>query len=157
MEILVLGVGQSLRGDDAAGLEAVRRWREKYSETAARPGVRTETSELPGLGLLDLIEGSDAVLLVDAVHASAPAGALHRLDPDNLAAFTLGAGSAHGWGVAESLQLGLSVNPSLANCRIILLGIEVGQVEIGASLSPQVEAAMETAVEAIEQEIHKLG
>ncbi len=37
MKIAVIGIGQSLRGDDAAGLEAVRQWQEKYPKTAKPP------------------------------------------------------------------------------------------------------------------------
>ncbi len=48
-KVAVIGIGQSLRGDDAAGLIAVRQWQEKYPQTASRPEVRIETDELPGL------------------------------------------------------------------------------------------------------------
>jgi hydrogenase maturation protease len=156
MNIVVLGIGQSLRGDDAAGPQAVRLWREKYPQTANLPGVRVHTSELPGLGLLDLLAGADAALIVDAVRSGAPAGKLHRLASGDLAAFTPDAGSAHGWGVAETLRLGRSLSPALAACRITLLGIEAGQLEMGAGLSPEVEAALGVLVENIENEVRNL-
>jgi hydrogenase maturation protease len=154
MKIIVIGLGQSLRGDDAAGLEAVHRWQERHPGTATRPEVRVELAELPGLGLLDLIEGAQAAVIVDAVQSGAPPGTLHRLGPDDLAAFTPDAGSAHGWGVAETLQLGRSLSPSLGDCRITLIGIEAAQMELGTGLSPQVEAALAGAVEMIEEEVH---
>jgi len=122
VKILVIGIGQSLRGDDAAGLGAVRLWQDKFPISAAR--VHLELSELPGLGLLDLLEGMDAAIIVDTVHSVAPPGTLHHLGPDDLASFTANAGSAHGWGVAETLQLGRTLYPSLAGCRITLIGIE---------------------------------
>jgi hypothetical protein len=50
MNILVLGIGQSLRGDDAAGLEAVCLWQQTHPLTAQK--VQVEFTELPGLGLL---------------------------------------------------------------------------------------------------------
>jgi hydrogenase maturation protease len=153
MNIVVIGVGQSLRGDDAVGEEAVRRWQEKYAETAARTGIRTETSELPGLSLLDLLEGSQAAVIVDAVHSSAPAGTLHRLGPDDLAAFTPDAASAHGWGVAETLLLGRRLYPALANCRITLIGVEAGQLEMGAGLSPEVRDGLDASCDLIEKEV----
>ncbi|MFZ5879475.1 MAG: hydrogenase maturation protease [Chloroflexota bacterium] len=139
-KVTVIGIGQSLRGDDAAGLEAVRRWREQFNETAGRPEVQVEVCELPGLGLLDLFEGADAVLLVDAVHSGAGAGSIHRVGPGDLAAFTAEANSAHGWGVAETLGLARQLGLSLP--RIHLIGIEAEQMEIGAGLSPAVEAAL---------------
>src|SRR5512142_1104173 len=106
MKVTVIGIGQSMRGDDAAGLEAVRRWQLGYPATATRPGVQVQYAELPGLALLDMLEGFDAAVLVDALQSAAPAGTVHRLALDELDSFSNGAKSAHGWGVAETLQLG---------------------------------------------------
>jgi hydrogenase maturation protease len=155
--ITVIGIGGSLRGDDAAGLEAVRLWRERFPGTATRPEVRTETRELPGLNLLEMLQDMDAAVLVDAVHSpSASPGTLVRVGPDELSSFTPGTGSAHGWGVAETLQLGRALDPALAACRITLIGIVGGSFEPGAGLSPEVRAALDLAVEAIEAEIRRL-
>jgi hydrogenase maturation protease len=151
MNILVLGLGQSLRGDDAAGLEAVRLWQQKFPETAG--GVRVELCELPGLVLLDLLECIDAAILVDAVQAPASAGTVVRLGPNELVGFTPDARSAHGWGVAETLQLGRSLVPSLAECRVTLIGIVGKDFRLGAGLSPQVHAALEKVAVMVEREI----
>jgi hydrogenase maturation protease len=154
MNILILGIGQSLRGDDAAGLEAVRLWQELCPETAQR--VRLEFAELPGLGLLDLLKGMDAAVLVDAVHTMSAPGTILHLSPDDLASFAPDSRSAHGWGVAETLQLGRSLYPSLADCRISLIGIEAGPMDMGADLSPQVQAALIRAATMIEKEVQDL-
>ena len=153
MKIAVIGIGQSLRGDDAAGLEAVRRWQERHPETAGKPEIIAETRELPGLELLDLLGRVDAAVLVDAVCSSAPAGTIHRLNPDQLSAFAGGAQSAHGWGVAETLSMGRSLYPALAKCRVTLIGIAGGQFEMGAGLSPAVQAALGKAAAMIEKEV----
>ncbi len=155
MDIVVIGIGQSLRGDDGAGLAAVRRWQEAFPATARR--VRVETAELPGLGLLDLLAGARAAVLVDAVRADSLApGAVLRLDPEEAAAFAPGAGSAHGWGAAETLALGRALDPSLAACRIRLIGVVGADFATGAGLSPQVRAALEAAAAAIEEEVGRL-
>ena len=154
--IVVVGIGQTLRGDDAAGLEAVRRWEARYPDSAGRPGLRVEISELPGLDLLNLLEGAQAAVIVDAVRSSAPPGKIHRLSPDDLAAFTPDASSAHGWGVAETLQLGRTLSPSLAKCRLTLIGIEAGQMSMGAGLSPEVERVIDAASDLIEKALKAL-
>jgi hydrogenase maturation protease len=151
MKILVLGIGQSLRGDDGAGLEAVRLWQATYPKTAQQ--VNVLLSELPGLGMLDLLDGTEAAILVDAVHGSAAAGTLHRIAPEKLESFTTGSASAHGWGVAETLHLGRMLYPELDSYRITLIGIEAGTFELGAGLSPQVQAALPEAARLIEREI----
>ncbi len=153
MKISVIGIGQSLRGDDSAGLEALRRWQEQYLETAGRPEVRVEISELPGLALLDLLEGVDAAIIVDAVQSSsAPPGTTLIIKPEELASFTADAQSAHGWGVAETLRLGLSLYPELATCNITLIGIVGKSFKMGAGLSTEVKNAIPIACEWIEKE-----
>jgi hydrogenase maturation protease len=151
MILLVLGIGQSLRGDDAAGLEAVRLWQQTYPQTAQR--VQVELFELPGLALLDRLEGMEAAILVDALQTNLTPGTIHRLGPEELAAFTLDSQSAHGWGVAETLALGRSLYPWLAQCRITLIGIAGSAFEMGAALSPAVQAALPEAAALIEKEV----
>jgi hydrogenase maturation protease len=154
VKILILGIGQSLRGDDGAGLEAVRLWRDKHPQTPAN--LRVETSELPGLGLLDLLDGMDAAVIVDAIESADPPGTIMRIGPDDLSSFDPPAGSAHGWGAAETLHLGRRLYPSLAHCRVTLIGIAAGQFTLGAGLSPAVVKALPGVVEMIEKEIEML-
>ncbi len=156
MRLIVIGIGQTMRGDDAAGVEAVRHWQQSYPATAARRGVNVEFSELPGLGLLDLVEGFDAALLVDAVQTSRSPGTIYRMSPDDLASFGSDAKSAHGWGVAETLALDRQLNPSHHGPRIRLVGIEAAQLDLGRSLSPAVDKALSSAADAIEAEVQSL-
>jgi len=154
MKLVVIGIGQSLRGDDAAGLEAVRLWQETHQETAQN--VNVILSELPGMGLIDLLDRMEAAILVDAVHGADEAGSLHLIRPEKLEAFTSGSASAHGWGVAETLELARKLYPELEDYRISLIGIEAASLEMGAGLSPQVQAALPKAAEMIEREVKAL-
>ena len=149
--IKIIGIGQSLRGDDAAGLAAVRFWQERYQANIERPYLQVELAELPGIGLLNLLEGTSIAILVDAVHSNSKPGTIHLLSNDQLEAFTGGAGSAHGWGVAETLSLGEKLMPSSMPEKIILIGIEAGNLSLGESLSPGVELALPEVARLIEQ------
>jgi hydrogenase maturation protease len=155
MKLAVIGIGQSLRGDDAAGIVAVRHWIESYPDTASRPDIITENIELPGLNLLDILGSVDGAIVVDAVRSSASAGSIHRLDQDRILAFGKGAGIAHGWGVAETLALARKLNLPASHTAIKLVGIEAAQVELGAGLSPEIEQAIPAACEAIEMEVQQ--
>jgi hydrogenase maturation protease len=156
MKIVVIGIGQSLRGDDAVGLEAVRQWQEKYPETANRSDVQVDMSELPGLGLLDLLEGSEAAILVDAVKCYSAPGTIHTIHPEQLSAFTSDAKSAHGWGVAETLQLDRMLNPARQIIPIQMIGVEVDQMQMGFGLSKTVERALPKVCETIQNEVETL-
>ncbi len=154
-KVAVIGVGQSLRGDDAAGLVAVRQWQEKYPETATRPEVRMETNELPGLTLLDLIDDADAALLVDAVQSSALPGTVHLLKEEDLSAFASGTKSAHGWGIAETLDMGRLLG-KLDQTVIRLIGIEAEQMTLGMGLSKAIQDAIPLVCDTIQEEVEAL-
>ena len=147
----IIGVGQSLRGDDAAGLEAVRLWQEIYQPKHDHPNIRVELAELPGIGLLSLLEGSRAAILVDAVHGGAEPGTIYQAGEEQISAFGSGSASAHGWGVAETLRLGHQLMPSSMPDRLVLIGIEAGQLALGERLSPAVQSALPEAIKLIEQ------
>jgi hydrogenase maturation protease len=156
MKIAVIGIGQSLRGDDGVGVIAVCHWQENYPETANRSDIQVDVSELPGLALLDLLDGSDAAILVDAVESYSSPGTIHTLHQEQLAAFTSDAKSAHGWGVAETLRLDRMLNPGRQMIPIQLIGIEVEQMQMGIGLSKTVELALPRVCEAIQNQVQTL-
>lgn len=154
MQILVLGIGQSLRGDDSIGLEIVREWSRKFPETAGL--VRVEILELPGLDLIDRLSGVDAAILVDAVQDDQPPGKIHVFAPMNLESFNQGSRSAHGWGVAETLKLAGSLYPEMEKIKILVFGVSIKQVGMGAELSPQVRQAIPAACVVLEKKVQSL-
>ena len=156
MKIKLLGLGHSMRGDDEIGLIAVQRWKEEHGDSYPKDQVEADILESPGLNLLGNIAGQDAAVLIDAVQSGAPAGTLHILAEEDLASFTDGSGSAHGWGAAETLSLGHRLVPEDMPPVIILVGIEAVQFELGEGLSPAVKAAIPKAVNAIQLEIKRL-
>jgi hydrogenase maturation protease len=151
--IKIIGIGQSLRGDDAAGLSAVRLWIETFHAESLPRGVQVELAELPGLGLLNMLEGTRLAILVDAVRSGGRAGTIHLLTQGQLDTFNEGSGSAHGWGVAETISLGRQLSLTNLPTELILIGIEAGQVDLGEKLSPDVASSLPEVVRMIEQYI----
>ena len=156
MGVVIVGVGQSMRGDDAAGLEAVELWQRRHAATSERTDVRVVMVEEPGLNLLSVLEGMDAAVIVDAASTGAPAGTLHRVGIESLSAVQGTSASAHSWGVAEVLRLRAALEPRSAPPAIRVLGIEASSVEIGAGLSDAIRAALPNACEAIQVEVSAL-
>ncbi len=149
--IKIIGIGQSLRGDDAAGLKAVQLWHEIYQAKPDRPNVKVVMAYNPSLGLLGLLEGARLAILLDAVRSGAEPGTIQRINEDQISAFGSGTGSAHGWGVAESLAMGRQLNYPGLPPRLIFIGIEAGTLTLGEALSPPVESALPAAARLIEQ------
>ena len=112
--------------------------------------------EVPGLALLDVLEGVEAVVIVDSVQAGAPAGTIHRVAAGQLQAFASSSKSAHGWGVAETLRLGGSLDPGLKETEVCVIGIEGECFTVGAGLSPAVREALPGARAAIQLQVDRL-
>jgi hydrogenase maturation protease len=150
MKIAVIGIGQSLRGDDGAGPEAVRRWSTDFPPSALNGlSVRIEVLDTPGLELIDHLQGCDAALLVDAVSTGKPPGTVSVFSAVPDTSLTAAEKTAHGFGVAETLALARRAGERLPG-RILLIGIEGEQYELGKGLSASVERAIANAAGAIQ-------
>ena len=156
MEIIIIGIGQSLRGDDGAGLAAVQLWRQTFPQSAGLPNVRAVLAELPGLSLLDQIAGTAAAIIVDAVHSGAQPGTIHIISEADLATFESASRSAHGMGVAESIVLGRRVYLEEMPTDIILIGIEASDFRPGADLSPEIRQNLLLVAQSIEEQLQGL-
>jgi hydrogenase maturation protease len=78
--VVVAGVGNVLRGDDGFGPAVIR----ALEEGGPLPeGVRTVEVGIGGLGLVhELMEGCDALVVVDAVDRNGAPGSLYVLEPE---------------------------------------------------------------------------
>ncbi len=104
---------------------------------------------------MDALEEVDAAILVDAVQSSAEPGTIHLLNEDDLSAFPTDAKSAHGWGVAETLDMGRLLGKT-DSTSIRLIGIEAEQMTLGKELSKTVRDAIPLVCEAIQEEIENM-
>ena len=73
MPLLVIGVGNDFRGDDAAGLLAARRLR-------ACRGVRAVEHTKDGLSLMEHWRPADHVFVVDALSSGHAPGTIFRFE-----------------------------------------------------------------------------
>lgn len=132
--MIVIGVGNSWRGDDAAGLEVARRL----------GGVMHEGD---CTRLLDEWEAGDDVVVVDAASSGgAPAGTIHRFDvvSEPLPASVLGS-STHAFGVPAAVELARALGRLPRRLRVF--GIEGERWEAGQGLSGPVARAVEALAE----------
>lgn len=142
----MIGCGSPEGGDDAVGLLVARALR-------ARVGPEVEVFEAGSpLRVLDLVEGADVVIVVDAVRTTgggcAP-GTLVRAEADGSAALPAelrSSLSSHGLGLAEALGLAAALGPLP---RVVFHGVEAANVEAGAALSPEVQVALPALVDAV--------
>jgi hydrogenase maturation protease len=146
--VRVLACGNPEAGDDAAGLLAARAARSEL------PGV--EVIELgPALRVLDLLEGVDAVVVVDAVRSGDVPGTIIAFDvgSDGFPARYRSALSSHGFGLPETIGLAGSLGPLP---RIAFVGVEVGTLVAGPP-GPEVERALPEMARRVVQTVHRLA
>jgi hydrogenase 3 maturation protease len=144
--VAVVGVGNELNGDDAAGVEVAR---------ALIPPLqgRDDVLVIEGGPAPENVSGAlrrfapDAVLLIDAADLGEPPGKTRWIDFDAITGLSA---STH------TLPLSLLARYLSAElgCEVALLGIQPGDLSFGAPLSAPVRAAVEAIITAIRELIN---
>ncbi len=143
--VLLIGIGNELRGDDAVGRLISRRFR-------GMPGVQVMEKNGEGMDLMNAWTGAQAVILVDAVVSGSPPGTLHRFDAaEGSIPAELFHCSTHTISVAEAVELARVLGTLPA--RLALYGVEGKSFTPGSALSPEVAERLETVVEEIQREV----
>lgn len=149
-KIIVIGIGNEFRGDDAAGLLVVRRLKEKLQ-------VGVEFCEQSGeaTALIDTMSQADTVVLVDAVQSGAEAGEIHRYDASgqSMPAQFLRC-STHNFSVHDAIEMARALGKLPQRLRVY--GIEGLHFEPGAEVSPAVQKAVVNVAQQIEEELQSL-
>jgi hydrogenase maturation protease len=148
--IAVIGIGNSWRNDDAAGLIVSRSLAAELPE-----GVRLLEHEGEPTGLLDLWEKVDAAVLVDAVRGAGAPGSVHRFDAsDGVLPAAFAAGSTHSFSLSAAIELARAL--ARIPRRLVVVAIEGKDFEAGAELTSDVAAAVESAADAVLAEVDEL-
>ena len=130
--ILLLGVGNRLRGDDAVGSLLVERLQGKVSISLIDAGDVPENY----LGPIEEA-GADVVLIVDATDMGANVGDVAIFDIEQVQGMSV---STH----TANLGLMFQVIPPEKRPQVILLGIQPGNMELGHGLSEPVLKTLES-------------
>ena len=136
---LVIGCGNLLRGDDAAGPVLVRRMR----EIGLPYGVQGVDGGTGGLDVAFRMRGAEEVILVDACRSGGEPGTLVTLSGGALEnrppPAVLG---LHSFRWDHALALGRRLFGAEFPRRVTAHLIEAARFEAGAALSPKVDAAV---------------
>jgi hydrogenase maturation protease len=146
-QMLVIGIGNALRGDDALGLEVARRVR-------LRAGADVDVHEQRGdsATLVDAWYGVERVVIVDAAVAGQAPGTIRRFDAAHtpLPASLLSA-STHGFGVEYALELSRALRTLPP--ELVVFAVEGASFEPGLGLSEPVAAAVPEVTERVLAEL----
>jgi len=146
VKVLVAGIGNIFLGDDGFGVEVAQR-------LVAEPrhdGVRVEDYGIRGIHLAyELLDGYDALVLIDAVSIGEPPGTLALIEPDMQRLAGAGgddspAMDAHSMNPAVVLGMLAGMGGSVG--RTFIVGCQPAVLDENMGLSTPVAAAIDDAV-----------
>lgn len=148
MNTLILGLGNIIRGDDAAGIVCVERLREKYNNS--RKNITFSSLHTAGISLVDALENYDRAIIVDAVITNdGKAGEVFWAGIENLPD-PRSDRSYHDIHIADAVSIGRKMKMKMPSL-IIILAIEVKDYQSWTEkISAEAEAGINRAVEEIE-------
>jgi len=123
--VVVIGLGNALRHDDAAGLAIARRLR---AATHGR-GIAVYEHEGETLALLDIWQSARAAVLVDTIRSGAAPGTVQRFDATAapIPARLESSCSTHAFGLGQAIELARNSSrcsrqyrSHLANSRLLV-------------------------------------
>jgi hydrogenase maturation protease len=149
---LLLGVGNLLLSDEGVGLRVLERLVTSYElpeEVQALDGGTL------GLDLLYYLEGTENLLIVDAVEMGKEAGSVIRLEGDEVPSFLSLKVSPHQVGIPDVLFA--AKLRDICPRNVVLWGVQPGSLEPGLQLSPQVEAQVDELVDQVLDQLAQWG
>ena len=149
--IVILGIGNILKGDDGVGVQVV----EALHRLPLPPAVECIDGGTGGPTLMLHFEGAPALIVVDCVNLNEPPGTVRVLalaeiqDAQSPARFSL-----HEIGLMPILDLARQLGTLPPMVRIV--AVQGHRFDLGDRLSPAVAAAVPRAVDVVLDEIRRL-
>ena len=144
---VVLGLGNLLRRDEGLGVWALQR----LARHRLPDSVRLLDGGTLGLDLISEVEGCASLVVLDAILAGAEPGTLVRLADDAVPGAPGLRTSMHEVGLDDLLAV-LRLRGSMPR-RVVVLGVEPSETELGWGVSPAVEGGLDALVEAAAREV----
>lgn len=143
VKALVVGIGNDLRGDDAAGLTVARLIKREQPASVEILEISNDVTTL-----IEHLAGFDVAMIVDATQSGSPPGTIHRFDA-SATPFpeTPVTRSTHGMTVGSVLELARV--QQLLPMKVLVYGIEGMQFAHGSTLTPEVERAVRIVVQMV--------
>lgn len=151
MNLLVLGIGNLVMNDDAAGVLVAQKLAPKYNKR--RDDLLVLDGGTLGLDLLGYIDWADRLVLVDAVELNMEPGTVVKLEGDDIDIAFESKLSAHQMGMKDMLLTSelMGQRPS----EIVFYGIQSGSIQMEMELSEPVQKNLPKLTMHVEAEITK--
>lgn len=156
--VLVAGIGNVFHSDDGFGVEVARRL---LARGGLQDGAEVADTGIRGLHLaLQLLDGYEALVLIDTVRRGSAPGTVMLLEHDLDAPPPAAALDGHGMDPASVLAL-LDMLAEANDLqrpvkRVLVVGVQPAVLDDGMGLSPAVAAAVGPAMGAVDELVAQL-
>ncbi|MFZ5640774.1 MAG: HyaD/HybD family hydrogenase maturation endopeptidase [Bacillota bacterium] len=145
--VLVLGVGNDLLTDEGIGVHVARR----LANEPLPPDVTVYDGGVGGIDLLEVIQGCDRLIIVDAVNAQAEPGTVFRFRPDEVECILREhKTSLHQVDLFDTIKIARF----LGSCpEIVVIGIQPKEIDWGLALTPELTVILPGILALVRDEI----
>lgn len=148
-DLLVMGCGNILRGDDALGPLLIRR----LFAQGVPQGVRLVDGGTAGMDVAFQMQGAARVVIIDAAVSGHPPGTLFRVPGEELAALPPASGlHTHSFRWDHALSFGRWLLGPKCPTDVTVFLVEVKDVAPGEELSPEAMAGMDAVIGLLREE-----
>lgn len=142
LKTLILGLGNPILGDDGVGIRVAGELKKQIDDE----NVDVKEASIGGLGILDLIQGYDKVIVIDSIQTKdGRPGQLYKFEPSDFKE-TIHLSSPHDINFATALSLGRKLQMPMPEV-IDIYAIEIkDNVTFSEECTPDVSKAISKIV-----------
>ena len=151
MKILVLGIGNSILGDDGVGVFVAQELQLRIREK----DIDITHVNVDGLNLLEIITGYEKLIVIDAIMTeNGDIGDIYRLVPEQVCQPSDSNVSPHHLNLATTLEIGRNLFPDDIPEEVTIYAVKVNDVtSVGEEMTAEVKEAIPTVVRLITEEL----
>ena len=151
MRTLVLGIGNSILGDDGVGVHVAQ----ELARIIKDENIDVRDVSVDGLNLFDFIIGYDKLVVIDAIVTDdGKIGEIYRLKPEYVCDPSRSAISPHHFNLATTVEIGKRLFPNEMPEEVIVFAVGTQEIAIVTEeMTGKVKEAIPKAVNLVLEEI----
>ena len=154
MRTLILGIGNSILGDDGVGVRVAQ----ELNAQIKNENVDVRDVNVDGLNLLEIIIGYDKLVVVDAIMTEeGDVGEIYRLKPERIGDPSRSAISPHHFNLATTLEVGKKLFPDEMPEEVVVYAVKAENVtSVTEKMTNKMREAVPEVVRLVMEELdHK--
>lgn len=151
MRTLVLGIGNSILGDDGVGVHVAQELSRKIKDE----NVDVRDTSVDGLNLLEFIMGYDKLVVIDAIITEdGEVGEIYRLKPEEVCQPSHSAISPHHFNLATTLEIGKKLFPEEMPEEVTVFAVGTQEVaRVTEEMTGKVKEAIPRVISLVLEEL----